>query len=182
MDGLIGYCIHNGQNMVHFLLTFGSMKNICFLIGILPLISTAQNVVPFTDFNGYFRSFENDNFRQIEFQEIQQYKAGDELVAYIDTRGNLRVYDGKERKDITPMQVSFEVSDHLLAYSISNAISVWDNGKMKLLTYFGSEFKVKDSIVVFQDTRFNNLQVYWNGQVSQLVQGITPVSMPSSIG
>jgi hypothetical protein len=158
------------------------MKKIIFFFCILSFVSQAQRVIPFTDFNGYFRSFENDNFRQIEFQEIQQYKAGDELVAYIDTRGNLRIYDGDERKDITPMQVNFEVSDHLLAYSISNALTVWDKGKLKLLTYFASDYKVKDSIVVFQDTRFNNLQVYWNGQISQLVQGIGPVSMPSTIG
>ncbi len=63
------------------------MKKIIFFFCILSFVSQAQRVIPFTDFNGYFRSFENDNFRQIEFQEIQQYKAGDELVA----ANNLRI-------------------------------------------------------------------------------------------
>ena len=51
--------------------------------------SYSQNVAPFIDFNNYFRSFENDNFRTIEFQAIESFKVGDELVAYIDNRGIL---------------------------------------------------------------------------------------------
>lgn len=158
------------------------MKKIAFIIGFLPALISAQTVIPFVDFNGYFRTFENDNFRQIEFQEILGFKAGDEVVAYIDTRGNMRIYDGKERIDVTPMQVNYEVSDHLIAYSISNALNVWDSGKLKLLTYFAADYKLMDSLLVFQDTRFNNLNVYWNGQIIQLMQGINPVSLPKSVG
>ena len=158
------------------------MKKIAFILFVFPLFVSAQSVIPFIDFNGYFRTFENNNFRQLEFQEIQNFKAGDEVVAYIDTRGNMRIYDGKERKDITPMQVNYEVSDHLIAYSISNALNVWDSGKLKQLTYFAADFKLMDSLLVFQDTRFNNLNVYWNGQIIQLMQGISPVAMPKSIG
>ena len=75
----------------------------------------SQNIAPFIDFNNYFKSFENKNFRTIEIQQIKEFKAGDELVAYIDNRGNLRVYNGKERKDISNLNVEYEVSDHLLA-------------------------------------------------------------------
>ena len=51
----------------------------------------AQGIVPTTDFNNYFVSFQDGFFRPIEIQPIVNYKAGDEMVAYIDTRGNLKI-------------------------------------------------------------------------------------------
>ena len=41
----------------------------------------SQEVIPLVDFSGYFKSFKNGFFRQIEFQQIRGYKAGDDLVA-----------------------------------------------------------------------------------------------------
>jgi hypothetical protein len=142
----------------------------------------AQKVVPFVDFNDYFRTFENDNFRQLEFQPIRSYQAGDDLVAYIDTRGNLRVYDGNERQDISNMIVSYKISDHLLAYNIGPTLNMWDAGKLQTLTYFTGDYEVTDSLIVFQDTRFNTVNVYWNKQVIQLYQTTGDNYMPVAIG
>ncbi len=125
---------------------FGSMKKIIFLLFVLlEQISFGQKVAPFVDFNNYFRTFENDNFRQLELQPIKEFKAGDDLIAYIDTRGNLRVYDGKERKDISNMNIQYKISDHLLAYNIGSTLNMWDEGKLRTLTYFGRNYEVKDS-------------------------------------
>ncbi len=99
------------------------MKKCAWILLILPFCSLAQKVVPFVDFNYYFRTFENDNFRQLEFQRIKEYKAGDDLVAYIDTRGNLRVWDGQNRQDISNMNVEYQVSDHLMAYNIGQTLN-----------------------------------------------------------
>jgi len=142
----------------------------------------AQRVVPFVDFNNYFRSFENDNFRQLEFQPIKEYKAGDDLVAYIDTRGNLRVYDGKERKDISNMNVQYQVSDHLMAYNIGPTLNMWDEGKLQTLTYFSRNYLVKDSIIVYEDTRFNTVNVYWNKQTYILSTTTGDLFMPEGTG
>lgn len=145
-------------------------------------LAFAQKVVPFIDFNNYFRSFENDNFRQLEFQQIKEYKAGDDLVAYIDTRGNLRVYDGKERKDISNMNVQYQVSDHLMAYNIGPTLNMWDEGKLQTLTYFSQEYVVKDSIIVYQDTRFNTVNVYYNKKSYELYRLTGDLYMPEVIG
>ena len=57
--------------------------------------------MPLVDFNNWFKSFENGAFKQLDFQPIKEFKAGDDLVGYIDVRGNLRVYDwGKHQRPI----------------------------------------------------------------------------------
>ena len=75
-----------------------------FLVLIQIITGFAQPVVPFVDFNNYFRVFENNNFRTIEMQPIISYQAGDEFVAYMDNRENLRIFDGLQ--DLLP---SFEI-------------------------------------------------------------------------
>lgn len=162
---------------------FESMKKLALLLLLLlTWNSHAQKVVPFVDFNYYFRTFENDNFRQLEFQRIREFKAGDDLVAYIDTRGNLRIYDGKERKDISNLNVQYKVSDHLLAYNIGATLNMWDEGKLSTLTYFGRNYEVKDSLIVFEDTRFNTLNVYWHKEIFTLCTVVDDIYMPETIG
>ena len=158
------------------------MKNFIFFLLVFSFSLSAQKVIPFVDFNNYFRSFENENFRQLEFQQIREFKAGDEFVAYIDTKGNLRVYDGNERKDISNMNVEYKVSDHLMAYSISATLNMWDAGKLRTLSYYARDFEVKDSIIVYEDTRFNTVNVYWNKEVYPLYQLTTELYMPEVIG
>lgn len=159
------------------------MKKFTLFIFLLIIASShAQKVVPFIDFNNYFRTFENDNFRQLEFQPIKEYKAGDDLVAYIDTRGNLRIYDGEERSDISNMNVQFQVSDHLLAYNIGPTLNMWDEGKLRTLTYFAQNYEVKDSIIVYEDLRFNTVNVYWNKEIYTLYTLTGEIYMPIAIG
>jgi hypothetical protein len=159
------------------------MKNLSVLFCIfLSLGVYAQKVIPFVDFNNYFRSFENDNFRQLEFQPIKEFRAGDDLVAYIDTRGNLRVYDGKERKDISNLNVQYKISDYLMAYNIGQTLNMWDQGKLSTLTYFGRNYEVKDSLIVYEDLRFNTVNVYWNKEIFTLYTLTGELYMPTAIG
>lgn len=165
------------------MITFEPMKKIILFISLFYSLSAYnQKVVPFEDFNNYFKTFENDNFRQLEFQQIKNYKAGDDFVAYIDTKGNLRLYDGKERKDITNLYVDYKVSDHLMGYNISSTLNMWDNGKLRTLTYFSRNYEVKDSIIVFEDLRFNTVNVYWENGVYPLYTIIDELYMPEAIG
>ena len=61
-----------------------------------------------------------------------------------------------ERKErILPILMLIISSDHLLGYKIGPTLNMWDDGKLSALTYFAQDYKVKDSIIVFDDTRFN---------------------------
>jgi hypothetical protein len=161
-----------------------SFKRITFFLclSLSVLSASAQGIVPTLDFNNFFVSFQDGFFRPIEIQPIVSYKAGDEIVAYIDTRGNLKIYDGKERIDVTTLNVDYQVSDHLMAYRIAQGLRMWDAGKFTVLTNFGREFVVKDSIIVFEDIRYQALNVYWNQKVESLVTITNGVSMNASVG
>ena len=147
-----------------------------------PFVGFSQNVIPFVDFNNYFRSFQDENFRVIEFQQIIDYKGGDEFVAYIDNKGNLRLFNGTTPKDLTNLNVEYKISDHLLAWKVSNTLNMWDNGKMKTLTYNVRDFEVKDSLIVYEDLRYNTVNVYWKGIITPLYTVIEDLYMPSFIG
>ncbi len=149
---------------------------------ILSFSSSAQNVVPFTDFSGFFKSYQNGFFRQIEFQRVREFKTGDDVVAYIDYRGNLRVFDGTKPVDISNVQVDYEVSDHLMTWKIGPTLNLWDGGAMRTLTYFADQYILRDSIVVFNDTRFNSVHVYYDGEVYELYKSSGTVAMPDIVG
>ncbi|MEN9304507.1 MAG: hypothetical protein RL264_2936 [Bacteroidota bacterium] len=142
---------------------------------------TAQ-VIPTKDFNNFFVSFQDGFFRQIEIQPIVSYKAGDEFVAYVDTRGNLRIYDGKERKDVTVLNVEYQVSDHLMGYKIAGGLKMYDGGKFQTLTTFAKEFQVMDSIIVYQDSRYNTLNTYWKGRMYPVQTYFSDFQFPTTIG
>jgi hypothetical protein len=71
------------------------------LVFVLISFGSAAQIAPFIDFNGYFRTFYMNNFRQIEFQRIQSFQAGDNLIAYIDNRGDFKVFDGENKISLT---------------------------------------------------------------------------------
>jgi hypothetical protein len=144
-------------------------------------ISVAQ-VAPFQDFSGYFKTFYKDNVRTLEHQRVNSFQAGDNLVAYIDARGNFKVYDGEHTEQISIQEVSFKNSDFLLAWKIGSGIFSYDKGVKKMLTAFGGDFVVTDSMVIFQDTRFKTLNVLYRGDIIQLMQQTGEMTMPESIG
>lgn len=149
---------------------------------ILCLKSIAQNVIPFIDFNYYFRSFEDGQFKSIQLQRVQNYKAGDNVVAFYDNRNNLQVYDGVEIKQLSALEVNYQVSDNLMVWHITETLNMWDAGELKTLSFNCREFEVKDSIIVFTDYRFKTLNVYYNGEIITLVTDIKDVPMPDFIG
>ena len=153
-----------------------------FAIITLFLSASAQDVVPFTDFSGFFKSFQNGFFRQIEFQRVREFKTGDDVVAYIDYRGNLRVFDGSKPLDISNVQVEYEVSDHLMTWKIGPTLNLWDDGDMRTLTYFADQYVIRDSLVVFNDTRWNSVNVYYNGEIYELYRSSGTVAMPDVVG
>jgi len=156
--------------------------NKILLLLLFPFFGFSQNVIPFVDFNNYFRSFQDDNFRVVEFQKIIDFKGGDEFVAYLDNKGNLRVFDGTAPKDITNLNLEYKVSAHLLAWKVMNTVNMWDAGKMKTLTYNGNNYEVRDSLIVYDDTRFNSVNVYYKGVITTLYTVIDELYMPVFIG
>ncbi|GEM_PF-143078 len=170
--------IQVGLNFDNFVV----VKNTLLFLLLIGTRVLAQGVIPVIDFNNFFLSFQDGYFRSIEVQPILDFKAGDELVAYRDTRGNLRLYDGISRKDITNLNVQYQVSDHLLGYMIGPTLNMWDNGELSTLTYFARNFLVRDSMIVFEDTRFNTINAYWQDSSYMLSTLMRDLDMPVATG
>jgi hypothetical protein len=158
------------------------MKILVLPFILLSSLVLSQKVIPYEDFNFYFKSFQNGQVRQVEFQRIEEFKAGDDLVAYMDNRGNLRVYDGGKPKDLANTNVIYEVSDHLLVWQIGETLNVWDQGHMETLTYNCEQFAIRDSIVVYTDKRYNSVNVYQNKEKKAIMQSTSSLYMPNAIG
>lgn len=146
-----------------------------FIVG-----SFSAQVVPYVDFNNFFKSRDGNTFRMIEMQPIKEYKGGDNLVAYIDIRGNLRIYNGEDKTDLSNMNVEYQVSDNLLAWSVGTTLSRWDNGKKDVLSFFGGDYIVKDDIIVFTDVRYYTSNVYWKGQTYQIQSSTSMLELSNS--
>lgn len=134
------------------------------------------------DFNNFFKSFENGAFKALDLQQIKEFKTGDDVVGYVDIRGNLRVYDGTEIQELSNVPTVYTVSDHLLTWKIGETLNLWDQGELRTLSFRCGSYTVKDSIVVFQDTRFNTLNVYYNGDVTVLTTSIEGPRFADFIG
>ena len=118
----------------------------------------------------------------LEMQRITSFDAGDNIVPYIDNRGNFKIYNGETVQQISIQEVNYKHSDFLVAWKIGSGIFSYDNGVKKLLTLFGGDFIVKDSLIVFQDTRFKTVNVLCKGEIIQLMQQTGDMSMPECIG
>lgn len=158
------------------------MKYIFTLLLLISLSTFSQRMIPLVDFNNFFRTFENGAFRQIEFQAIGTFQAGDEAVAYYDNRGNLRIYDGKKPVDIANINAEYVVSDHLVTWKIGETLNLWDAGKMQTLTYQCRNYATMDSLVVFQDNRYNTINAYFKQQVYPITQMSGDLTWPTNIG
>lgn len=147
------------------------------IVFLATLFSNAQSVIPMVDFNGYFKSFQDGYFKQIEFQQIQEFTGGDNIVAYVDIRGNLRAYDGTNLESIANVNTVYTVSDNLLTWQIGETLNLWDSGMKKTLSFYTGQYVVKDSLVVFQDHRFKTLNVYYDGEIYPLVTALDDFDM-----
>jgi len=158
------------------------MKKLIFLFILFTFHSFAQKAIPFVDFNNFFRTFESGSFRQLEFQRIENYKAGDEAIAYYDNRGNLRIYNGGQPKDVANLNAEYQVSDHLITWKIGETLNLWDAGKLQTLTFRCGDYSVKDSIVVYLDNRYNTINVYWEDQIIPIKQSTGDLILLTEIG
>ncbi|MBL1280497.1 MAG: hypothetical protein COA33_009505 [Fluviicola sp.] len=152
------------------------------LVFFAPFAISAQNVVPMLDFNYFFKNFKDGFFQQIEIQRIEEFKAGDNLVAYVDFRGNLIVYDGVKKMSLANLQVEYQVSDRLMTWKIGNTLNMWDNGQTKTLSFTNRNYWVKDNIIVFDDMQYNSVNVYYNGTITTLYTSVGDVDPPDFIG
>lgn len=157
------------------------MKVIFCLFILLNSICFAQ-IAPFVDFNGQFKTFYKGSIRTLELQGVQSFQFGDDILQYMDVRGNFKIYDGETTQLITIQIVNPVNSDNLVAWTIAQNLYTLEGKEKRVVTNNCGDFVVKDSLVIFQDTRFKTLNVYYNGEIQQIMQQFSSMVMPTKIG
>jgi hypothetical protein len=142
----------------------------------------SAQVAPFVDYSGYLNTFYKGNVRTLEFQRINSFQAGDNVVAYVDNRENFKIFNGEKVESISVQLVQSQVSDNIVAWQIGNFLYGYENGVKKTLCTNTGQFVVKDSMIVYQDTRFKTINVWYKNEVFQIMQQTGDMTMPEAIG
>lgn len=152
------------------------------MLMLVPCTLGAQTIFPFMDFNNFFRTFRDGYFIQLEHQPVTDLMIGDEMAAYVNAQKDFKVYDGEKTQLLTNQIVQFKLSDHLLAWNLGPIINYFEDGKPHSLTSFGRNYEVRDSLIVYEDTRYNTVNVVYKGKTTQLYQLTGELYMPEVIG
>ncbi len=147
-----------------------SYFNYCMLASVTV---KAQYLAAFNDYLNHFWVFEAGMFTQVEHLPIQEYQVGGILVAYIDGGGKLKIYRNGEVKTLMEgSPIKFTATDYLLGYSLYEQLNVYDNGKTKVLSTECDGYVIKDSIIGWHNRIKQTLQVYYNGRIVTLIDGL----------
>jgi hypothetical protein len=142
------------------------------------LFAQKQTVFAYMDYNNFFHSFKDGYFNQVDHQAVTGLVLGDEVLAYYNNQRDFKIFDGTFSRVMTNQPATFKTSDHLAAWNIGQLIYYYENGKPHNLTSFGGDYWVTDSLITFQDTRYNALNVVYQGKVTTLVQSSTDLPVP----
>lgn len=142
------------------------------------LFAQRQTIFAYTDFNNFFQSFKNGYFNRVDHQAVTGVVLGDEMIAYYNSQRDFKIFDGTVSRLITNQVVQFKSSDYLAAWNLGPLLYYYQDGKPRNLTSFGRKYWVTDSLITFQDTRYNSLNVVYKGQISTLVQSTTELPEP----
>lgn len=120
--------------------------------------------------------------RQLEYQRVLSYAYGDNILAYTDNKNDLKFYDGKNVQTATNMNVEYKVSDTYLVFKVATGLYMIEDGKPRNLSMFAGDYIVKDSLVLFEDTRMNTWNIVYKGMVRQLYQSTVALTSPAYVG
>lgn len=151
------------------------MKKCFFILFILFETNSAYNqyLAAYNDYLKYFWAFEAGTFQKLEYLPIREYQIGGILIAYIDNRDNLKIYrNGAVETLMQGEPMKFTATDYLLGYSLYQQLNVYDNGKTKVLSTECSGYIVRDSLIGWHNQLKKTLQVYYNGRIITLIDGL----------
>lgn len=157
-------------------------KSSLLLLILISLQLNAQRVFPLLDNRNYFKSFFEGQTRQLDYLKPIDYKYSEKIIAYIDNKSDLYVYDGVKKEKLSGLANDYKIGINMVAWNTGPIVSVWDNGQKQTLTQFGGNYEITDSLIVFEDERDNAVRVYYNGTIHDLYYTVSDLFFPQFIG
>lgn len=147
-----------------------------FITGVVSccLSLKSQGLAAYSDYKNYFFVFDSGTTTSAEYLPVQSFQVGGRAVAYIDNTDNLKACSqGKIIKLSDGIISKYEASDYLVTFSIYQMLSVFDGGKTSMLSQFAEYYSTGDSLVAFYDNRNKKFNIYYNGAITMLEDGMT---------
>ncbi len=146
------------------------------------LFSFSQEVFPYIDNIGYMRSFKDGKTTQVEYLRPNHVEFSENFIAYIDNKNDFFIFDGQQKELISNMVNGFQIGYNICAWNTGPIVMVWDSGRKKVLTRFGRNYQVSDSLVVFEDLRDNAIRAYYNDSIYDLFYSVETPMFPVAVG
>ncbi len=144
------------------------MKRLFFLALFLgySLISLAQPLSAYTNFQNQFYVWDNGYVRKIEYLVPVKTAIGRSAIGYLDNSRSFKIYHrGGATKINDGFTNSIYATDNLIGYKNTNSLFVWENGKITQLSGMVGDFKIGDSVVLFFDGIQSQYEAYYNGEI-----------------
>lgn len=148
------------------------MRILFFAFILLTFKLSSQNIGAFSDYQKAFYVFDDGKMRQMEYQPVISFQVGDKCIGYETNGRNLKVYYNHIDYDLASMVNEYTVTKNLVSYRIGKQLYAFDEGNKKLLSRYVGHHAVGDSIIGFFDTENYYLQVFYNGKVITIADGL----------
>ena len=144
--------------------------------------SNAQGISAYADYRNYFYAYENNNTFLLETLPVLWYKVSKNSVVYLDNSSNLKAYYKGQKYDLADGAPSNCISGDVLTTFFSNRIlKVFDRGKTTMLAGWTTNYVVGDSIVGCLDQNGYTFKIYYNGQTTNLPDGLDESTQQSFV-
>jgi hypothetical protein len=127
----------------------------------------------YLDYRERFMVFDRGETRELENYKVVSFQVGGKCIAYQSYGNDLKVYyNGSVRtlEHVPPSE--YTVTDHLMAYSMYSILKVFDDGDLKTLCANTNGYLVEDSMVVYYDGVQQILNVYQDGKILTIEDGL----------
>lgn len=154
------------------------MKKILLLSVLVFFLKPAfnQDLGAYTDFRDRFYVFDHGVSTKIEDLQVQSFQIGGECVLYVNSQGNLKLY---QEGTVTKLEAGgverYFATDHLAAYSIFEKLKVVEDGKAVTLSTRCPVYQVEDSLIVYYDKNLESLRVYYDGESIDVESGMVGI-------
>ncbi len=137
-----------------------------FLLFVSALAVAQDGVGYYYDYNNHLYVFDKGRNIQVESNKCDSLMGGDDYMAYIDQRSDLRVYyDGDVNTIEEEVPTVMIATAHCLVYKMQNRLMIVEKGVKKKLDNWVGDFSAGDSIVVWQSQPSMDIMAYQNGEI-----------------
>ncbi|RYD57042.1 MAG: hypothetical protein EOP56_09550 [Sphingobacteriales bacterium] len=126
----------------------------------------AQPLAVYTNMQNQVIVWDRGIMRKVDYLPPVEVKTGRTAIPYLDNSRSFKIYyKGGARTVNAGFTNEFVVSDNLIAFLNAKSLKVFDNGNIKDLSTFCTQYYMGDSVLMFFDGVRSEYKAYYNGTV-----------------